>query len=104
MISSKKIQNLAYRAIHLEQAEIFNYFSHHSISVPPKHWRILCKKYGTQCLGTFITENENYSENMLTSKEFALFLVAVAKKCNFDGYLINIERRIKAITSFKQWV
>ena len=41
---------------------------------------------------------------MLLSKEFALFLVAITKKCQFDGFLINIERKIKAITGFRKWV
>ena len=41
---------------------------------------------------------------MLNSKEFALFLIAIAKKCKFDGYLINIERKIKNITFFRQWI
>jgi len=30
--------------------------------------------------------------------------VAVARKCGFDGYLINIEREVKAITNFKKWL
>jgi mannosyl-glycoprotein endo-beta-N-acetylglucosaminidase len=59
---------MAYRCLHLEQSDVFNYFSHHNITVPPRHWRILCRRYGTRCLGTFITEGEDYSENMLTSK------------------------------------
>lgn len=31
-------------------------------------------------------------------------LVALARKCQFDGYLINIERNIDSLTSFKQWL
>lgn len=56
IVPNELIENQAYRSLHLEQSEIFNYFSHHNITVPPKHWRLLCKKYHTQCLGTFITE------------------------------------------------
>lgn len=97
-------EHMAYRCLHLEQSEIFNYFSHHNISVPPKHWRVLCQRYKTQCLGTFITEREDYNENILTSKEFALFLVGVARKCKFDGYLINIERKVSTISAFKKWL
>lgn len=41
---------------------------------------------------------------MLTSREFAYFLVAIARKCQFDGYLINIEREVKSIFNFKKWL
>lgn len=104
MVVSDKVLNLAYRPLHLEQAGVFNYFSHHNITVPPAQWRALCKQYGVPCLGTFITEREDYSDNMLISKELALLLVGVARKCGFDGYLINIERSVKAVSAFKQWL
>lgn len=45
-----------YRCLHLAQTEIFNYFSHHLITIPPKHWRRQCRAAKTKCLGTFIVE------------------------------------------------
>ena len=50
----------AYRALHLEQAEVFNYFSHHSITIPPTHWRLACQRHRAKCLGTFIVEGAGY--------------------------------------------
>lgn len=44
----------SYRYDYLSQTKIFNYFSHYPITIPPKSWRLLCKRYNTLCLGTFI--------------------------------------------------
>jgi hypothetical protein len=81
--------------LHLEQTQIFNYFSHHNISIPPKHWRKLCKKYYSKCIGTFIVESEDLKEEVYMSQEYAYLLVYAAKKCKFDGFLINIEFKVK---------
>ena len=51
------LQN-SYRCLNLTHTSIFNYFSHHLISIPPQHWRRLCSNYGTKCLGTFIVERK----------------------------------------------
>lgn len=45
-----------YRSLHIPQTEIFNYFSHYLITIPPLHWRRLCRRNGTKCLGTYIVE------------------------------------------------
>lgn len=31
-------------------------------------------------------------------------LVAIARKCQFDGYLINIETKVNNIAAFKKWL
>ena len=38
------------------------------------------------------------------SLEFALFLVAIARKVGFDGYLINIERKVVDLVGLKRWL
>lgn len=53
-VENNKNENLEYRSLHLEQAEIFNYFSHYNITIPPLHWRLACRNASTKCLGTFI--------------------------------------------------
>jgi len=56
VMPASKVTNHSYRLLHIDQTEIFNYFSHHNITIPTKHWRMLCKKYQTKCIGTFIIE------------------------------------------------
>ncbi len=81
-----------YRFNYLNQTKIFNYFSHYPITIPPQMWRSLCKNYHVLCLGTFILEPNDLAidETDFLTEEFALKLVFIAKKAQFDGYLINI--------------
>ncbi len=60
-ISQKKDPTLFYRNFYLEQSEIFNYFSHYNITIPPLHWNIACKRAQTKCIGTFIIEKPIYT-------------------------------------------
>ena len=90
----------SYRCLHLPQAKIFNYFSHHLITVPPKSWRDACRKTNTLCLGTFITENPHEpAEHIYLSTHTADILIYLARRYRFDGYLINIEREVKDLAA-----
>ncbi|KAI8989437.1 glycosyl hydrolase family 85-domain-containing protein [Pilobolus umbonatus] len=91
--------------------DMFIYFSHHRVSIPPVNWINACHRNGVKCLGTFLVEgdqqmsemelllggplfvdNDNEDDPMrLWSPYFADKLVAIAKHYRFDGWLFNIE-------------
>ena len=77
---------------------IFIYFSHNLITIPPISWINVCHKHNVKILGTFITEWDSGAEisNQLfqskeTAKHFAIQLINIMLKYQFDGWLINIE-------------
>lgn len=92
---ANKAHEHTYRSLHLAQASIFNYFSHQLISVPPKHWRRLCRASKTKCLGTYIVEKDTPGEEEYLSDQAIKVLVYLARLYKFDGYLINFEHQIK---------
>eukprot|EP01041_Mallomonas_annulata_P005673 gene5673-11451_t len=66
--------------------DIFCYFSHNLITIPPISWINTCRHHGTQIIGTFITEweqGEKYCTEMFVSQESALLsanmLLAIAE-------------------------
>ena len=79
--------------------DIFVYFSHHLVTIPPKQWINKSHMHGTKCYGTFIVEwgkGATMCEEILFCNEKAALLVAdalshVAHDHQFDGWLINIE-------------
>lgn len=97
-------QTNSYRFHYFWQSSVFNYFSHKTISIPPKHWRILCQRYQVKCLGTFIVEPQKINEKFYLKDEFALKLIYIAKKYKFDGYLINIENAVQDYARLKGWL
>uniref|UniRef100_A0A1I7T8K3 Mannosyl-glycoprotein endo-beta-N-acetylglucosaminidase n=1 Tax=Caenorhabditis tropicalis TaxID=1561998 RepID=A0A1I7T8K3_9PELO len=83
------------------QIDIFNYFSHHFVTIPPEDYTRIAHKHGVLSLGTFITEWKPGKEicskilgNEETMEKTADSLVAVANYYGFDGWLINIENEI----------
>ncbi|KAJ2960243.1 hypothetical protein NQZ79_g4372 [Umbelopsis isabellina] len=91
--------------------DIFVYFSHHRITIPPVNFTNACHRNGVLSLGTFIVEwvegipeLENFllgpssytvdgdsPEEDLWSPHYADILVDLADQYKFDGWLINIE-------------
>ena len=75
--------------------DIFVYFSHARVTVPPKGWIEAGHRHGVRVLGTLITEWESgrRDNELLASKpEFwASKLASVAAYYGFDGWLVNIE-------------
>jgi hypothetical protein len=55
-IPTEKMRTNGYRFNFFWHTSIFNYFSHKTIAIPPRHWRELCKRYQVKCIGTFIAE------------------------------------------------
>ena len=91
----------AYQILHWKHVDLFCYFSHNFITVPPKLWVNNCHRHGVKVIGTVITEWEagyNVCCSMFTTTfsalEFAEKLIIIAMQHNLDGWLINIENKL----------
>ncbi|CAM9372688.1 unnamed protein product, partial [Discosporangium mesarthrocarpum] len=92
----------AYRLYNWGLIDIFVYFSHNLVTIPPLGWTDVAHRHGTRVLGTFITEwDEGYKkcQEFLCSKESidiaADKLASIAVDYGFDGWLINIENPVE---------
>ncbi|CAH2236503.1 uncharacterized protein LOC120629640 [Pararge aegeria] len=81
--------------------DIFCYFSHHFITIPPLGWINVGHAHGVKVLGTVITEWatgaalwDRILASELESQNFVSALVAIAKTLKFDGWLLNIENKV----------
>ncbi|NWW79239.1 ENASE acetylglucosaminidase, partial [Climacteris rufus] len=89
---------------HWRYIDIFVYFSHHTVTIPPVVWTNAAHRNGVLVLGTFITEwtdGEKICEAFLAGGEEAFGAVAeqlarIAQHYRFDGWLINIENKLSA--------
>ncbi|CAH1116019.1 unnamed protein product [Phaedon cochleariae] len=93
------------------QVDIFVYFSHHFITIPPLSWINAAHKNGVKVLGTLITEFDPGTEicqkifkNTESMMEFAKSLAKVTKIFGFDGWLLNIENKVEQIETLKMFV
>ncbi|XP_074040961.1 cytosolic endo-beta-N-acetylglucosaminidase isoform X2 [Leptinotarsa decemlineata] len=94
------------------QIDIFVYFSHHFITIPPLCWINAAHKNGVKVLGTLITEFDtgnkicdlNIFKDTETMISFAKSLAALTKIFGFDGWLLNIENNVKNIDVLKEFV
>lgn len=79
--------------------DIFIYFSHHRITIPPSSWINIAHKNGVKILGTIITEGDEGTEETMTliygqndnQMYYADKLIDIAVTYGFDGWLLNIE-------------
>lgn len=101
----------AFRLHAIEFADIFVYFSHHLVSLPPPSWISLCHRRGVRCLGTFLTEWEEGKEvcrrlfhSPIVAIALAERLVALAGYHGLDGWLINIENEVESETAVENMV
>lgn len=92
----------AYRFYHWHLVDTFVYFSHHMITIPPPCWINAAHKHGVPVLGTFITEWDDGFEkcvrllsDMSLLERFVDQMVNIAVHHSMDGWLINIENKIK---------
>ncbi|XP_054667807.1 cytosolic endo-beta-N-acetylglucosaminidase [Grus americana] len=89
---------------HWRYIDIFVYFSHHTVTIPPVCWTNAAHRNGVPVLGTFITEwtdGEKLCESFLAGGEEAYRAVSeqlarIAQHYRFDGWLINIENTLSA--------
>ncbi|XP_064172057.1 cytosolic endo-beta-N-acetylglucosaminidase [Anguilla rostrata] len=92
-----------YAFYHWQYIDIFNYFSHNMVTIPPVVWTNAAHRHGVLVLGTFITEwtdGGKMCELFLAEEESyrtaADKLVQIAHCYGFDGWLINIENPLSA--------
>ncbi|CAH0701499.1 unnamed protein product [Spodoptera exigua] len=91
--------------------DIFCYFSHHLITIPPVGWINVGHAHGVKVIGTIITEwadGITFWDQVLASEtkyqDVASALVAIAKILKFDGYLLNVENKITQPTMLLEFV
>ncbi|KAK3091343.1 hypothetical protein FSP39_019132 [Pinctada imbricata] len=92
----------AYRFYHWQYIDMFIYFSHHFVTIPPSTWTNAAHRNGVQMLGTVITEWQEglqrcktFLESESAYKAVGDKLVSIATYYKFDGWLINIENPIQ---------
>ncbi|CAI9722477.1 cytosolic endo-beta-N-acetylglucosaminidase-like isoform X1 [Octopus vulgaris] len=105
-LEDRYLQNVlkedGYRFFNWQYLDLFVYFSHHFITIPPVGWVSSAHCNRVPILGTVITENHKGAKickQLLQSREsyenVARKLVEIAKFYNFDGWLLNIENVIQ---------
>lgn len=107
-----------YRFFHWAHVDIFVYFSHSFLTIPPPSWIDAGHLHGVPVLGTLITEESSGTEickklfngeNRYYISEFVRRLVEIAQHYKFDGWLINIENPIDVehivhLQNFLHWL
>ncbi|XP_034045574.1 cytosolic endo-beta-N-acetylglucosaminidase [Thalassophryne amazonica] len=90
-----------YAFYHWQYIDIFNYFTHKLVTVPPVVWTNAAHKHGVAVLGTFITEwtdgaavCEAFLKGEESYRSVADKLVQISCYYGFDGWLINIENTL----------
>lgn len=100
-ILQPEVSEEMYACEYLQSVELFVYFSHKLVCVPPPTWTNTLHRNGVKVLGTIIlepqaTEIERLLHHMDAgaSMKFTLakVLADIAKHYGFDGYLVNIEK------------
>lgn len=87
--------------------DIFIYFSHYFISIPPFVWRVAAHRNNVPILGTIMfedTKNPHQLYRLLCEKNICVIiekLVELCKYYEFDGYLINFETNIEVLPFYK---
>lgn len=96
---SKKFDD--YRYHHWAGIDVFNYFSHYYITIPPLPWINACHRNGVPVIGTIIVEcdaGKKLLDQLLRSRHdtdrYIEALILVTKNFGFDGWLLNIECRV----------
>ncbi|XP_068770278.1 cytosolic endo-beta-N-acetylglucosaminidase [Struthio camelus] len=87
---------------HWRYIDIFVYFSHHTVTIPPVCWTNAAHRNGVPVLGTFIaewTEGEKLCEAFLAGgpeayRAVSQQLARVARHYRFDGWLVNLESKL----------
>jgi len=106
----KKHNNLecTYKFYQWGRTNIFVYFSHSRVTIPPAGWTEWAHRNGSRCLGTFITEWEQgklENAKLLENPEYyAEKLVEIMVFYNFDGWLLNFESETDDPQGLINWV
>ncbi|XP_023123188.2 cytosolic endo-beta-N-acetylglucosaminidase [Amphiprion ocellaris] len=93
-----------YSFYHWQYIDIFNYFSHVLVTIPPVVWTNAAHKHGVVVLGTFITEwtdgaamCEAFLKDEESYRAVADKLVQISHCYGFDGWLVNIENALSEV-------
>ncbi|ESN99651.1 hypothetical protein HELRODRAFT_84071, partial [Helobdella robusta] len=93
------------------QVDIFVYFSHNFVTIPPACWIDASHKHGVPILGTLITEWDDgvqlcsqFLKNDDVMEKFVKKLVDITLYYNFDGWLLNIENKLDFIERMLNFV
>lgn len=91
-----------YRFYNWSGIDIFCYFSHKYITIPPLSWINASHSNGVKIIGTFIVEHQEGGQRLAevlqsddSMHEVAEAMVFVAKYCKFEGWLINVECNVE---------
>lgn len=103
----------AYAIWHWYLMDVFVYFSHNLVTLPPPGWVNAAHKHGVKVLGTFLTEWDEGAlvcDQLFSSTEYARMcaerLAELAVALGFDGWLINMEVKVNSseIAYMKEFV
>ncbi|WMV33591.1 hypothetical protein MTR67_026976 [Solanum verrucosum] len=103
----------AYAIWHWYLIDVFVYFSHSLVTLPPPCWINTAHKHGVKVLGTFILEwdeGKRIANKLLSSKNsaqmYAERLSELAAALGFDGWLVNMEVSldVRQIPNLKEFV
>ncbi|RWR81306.1 cytosolic endo-beta-N-acetylglucosaminidase 1-like protein [Cinnamomum micranthum f. kanehirae] len=103
----------AYAIWHWHLIDVFVYFSHDLVTIPPPCWTNTAHTHGVKVLGTFIVEwdaGTAIANILLSTKEsartYAERLTELAVTLGFDGWLINMEVELDSgkIPNLKEFV
>jgi len=93
-----------YVIYHWQLIDIFVYFSHHFVTIPPPCWTNSAHTHGVPVLGTLITESDDgvircskILEDEASLETVVNQLVDIAEYYRFDGWLLNIENPIQVL-------
>ncbi|XP_029364021.1 cytosolic endo-beta-N-acetylglucosaminidase [Echeneis naucrates] len=93
-----------YAFYHWQHIDVFNYFTHTLVTVPPVVWTNAAHRHGVVVIGTFITEwtdgakaCEAFLKNEESYRAVADKLVQISRYYGFDGWLINIENTLSEV-------
>ncbi|KAJ6900094.1 cytosolic endo-beta-N-acetylglucosaminidase 1-like [Populus alba x Populus x berolinensis] len=103
----------AYAIWHWYLIDVFVYFSHNLVTLPPPCWTNTAHRHGVKVLGTFITEwdeGKAICNKLLSTKEsahmYAELLSELAVALGFDGWLLNMEVELELgqIPNLKEFI
>lgn len=93
------VDGLGYSVQYWELIDIFVYFSHSRVTIPPANWISVCHTNNTPVLGTLLFEWEASRldlNKLLADPEFyASKFAFLCHTYGFDGWLVNIETSIE---------
>ena len=109
-ISCRFVQGVSscdcYVIYHWQLIDIFVYFSHYFVTIPPPCWTNSAHTHGVPVLGTLITESHDgvarcskFLEDEASVETMVHQLVDIAEYYRFDGWLLNIENHIQVLNS-----